>query len=310
MIISAGMRTDIPAYFSEWFCNRIREGYVLVRNPYYLEQVTKYMLTPDVVDCINFCTKNPEPMIKHLDEIAQFHQFWSVTITPYGKDIEPYVPDKEKVIESFQRLSEKVGAQAMSWRYDPIFITEKYSVDFHIQSFEEMARKLSGYVNQCVISFIDLYEKTKKNFPDVRAVSRADRIRLGQAFAEIGEKYGMLISSCCEGTELAPYGVDISGCVTAEVLESAIGEQLAIPKSKKSPREECNCILGSDIGAYNTCGHGCIYCYANYDRETVVQNMKKHNPNSPFLIGDAKNGDIVKEARQESYIDRQLRFEW
>lgn len=310
MIISAGMRTDIPAFFSEWFYNRIKAGYVCVRNPYNPVQVTKYRLSPDVVDCISFCTKNPEPMLKYLDEIAQFHQFWFVTITPYGKDIEPFVPDKEKVIESFQKLSRKVGAQAMSWRYDPIFINEKYSVDFHIQNFEKMAEKLSGYTDQCVISFIDLYEKTKKNFPDVREVSRADRIKLGQTFAEIGKKYGILIRSCCEGIELAPYGVDISGCVTTKVLEAAIGEHLEIPRSKKSPRSECNCVLGSDIGAYNTCGHGCIYCYANYDRETVVQNRKRHDPNSPFLIGDAKDDDIMKEACQESYIDRQLRFEW
>lgn len=310
MIISAGMRTDIPAFFSQWFYNRIKEGYVCVRNPYNPMQVTKYKLSPDVVDCINFCTKNPEPMINRWDEIEKFRQFWFVTITPYGKDIEPHAPDKEKVIESFQKLSTKVGIQAMSWRYDPIFITEKYSVDFHIQSFEKMAKKLAGYTNQCVISFIDLYEKTKKNFPNVREVSRADRISLGRAFAEIGTNYGIVIRSCCEGTELEPCGVDISGCVTAKVLEAAIGERLVIPKSRKSPRAECNCVLGSDIGAYNTCGHGCVYCYANYDRETVMQNMKRHNPESPFLIGCAKEDDIVKEAKQESYIDGQLRFEW
>jgi len=310
MIISAGMRTDIPAFFSEWFYNRIKAGYVYVRNPYNPIQVTKYRLTPDVVDCIHFCTKNPEPMLERLEEIKQFQQYWSVTITPYGKDIEPYVPDKEKVIEAFKKLSRKVGVQAMSWRYDPIFITEKYSVDFHIQSFEQMAKALSGYVNQCVISFIDLYEKTKKNFPDAREVSRADRIRLGQAFAEIGEKYGIVIRSCCEGTELEPYGVDISGCITEEVLEAAIGEHLKVPKSKKAQRPECNCLLGSDIGAYNTCMHGCLYCYANYDRETVIQNRKKHDPRSPFLIGRTMEEDILKEACQESYIDRQLWLEW
>lgn len=306
MIISAGMRTDIPAYFSEWFCNRIREGYVCVRNPYYPEQVTRYRLTPDVVDCINFCTKNPAPMLKCLEEIKDFRQFWSVTITPYGADIEPYVPKKEAVMASFCELSKRVGANAMSWRYDPIFITDKYSVDFHIESFEKMATRLSGSVNHCVISFIDLYVKTKNNFPQAREVSREDRIRLGKAFVEIGKKYGMAIRSCCEGTELAAYGIDVSGCLTQRVVEGAIGERLQVPKSKKSQRKECNCLLGSDIGAYNSCGHGCIYCYANYNRELVLQNMRLHDVSSPFLIGGFKEGDIIREAKQESYIDGQL----
>lgn len=306
MIISAGMRTDIPAFFSDWFYNRIREGFVCVRNPYYPEQVTRYRLTPDVVDCINFCTKNPQPMETHLEELADFRQFWFVTITPYGKEIEPRVPDKNQVIASFQRISEKVGARTMSWRYDPIFISEKYSVDFHIKSFEKMAAQLAGYTNQCVISFIDLYAKTRKNFPQVREVRKFDQIQLGKHFAEIGNRYDIQIRSCCEGTLLAPYGVDTSGCLTPSILERAIGESLDVPKSRKSQRTECNCLLGSDIGAYNTCDHGCIYCYANYNQDLVRQNLLLHDPHSPFLIGHAKEGDILKEAKQESYINTQL----
>jgi len=161
MIINTGSRTDIPAYYSEWFYNRIKEGYVLTRNPYYPEQVSKYRLDPEVVDVICFCTKNPEPMLKRLNELKDFKQLWFVTITPYGKEIEPGVPKKDEVIASFQRLSDLVGVKAISWRYDPIFITERYSLDFHIRRFERMAERLQGYVDNCVISFIDLYEKTK-----------------------------------------------------------------------------------------------------------------------------------------------------
>ena len=306
MIISAGMRTDIPAFFSDWFYNRIREGFVCVRNPYYPEQVTRYLLNPDVVDCIHFCTKNPQPMEARLDEIAQFRQYWSVTITPYGRDIEPQVPDKAKVIASFQRISSKVGARAMSWRYDPIFITDKYNVDFHIQSFEKMAAQLSGYTEQCVISFIDLYTKTRRNFPLAKKVSQADQLMLGKAFAEIGQKYQIKIHSCCEGSTLAPFGIDTSGCLTQSVLEHALGESLVIPKNKKSQRPECNCLLGSDIGAYNTCAHGCLYCYANFNQALVHENLAQHDPLSPFLIGNARPNDILKKAKQESYIDSQL----
>jgi len=216
------------------------------------------------------------------------------------------VPEIDEVIASFKRVSETVGAKAMSWRYDPIFIADKYSVDVHIQKFEYIAAQLAGYTEHCVISFIDLYEKTKRNFPEVRAVGRDDRLRLGAAFAEIGRKHGIRIYSCCEGKELAVFGVDTSGCLTKEVVEAGIGEKLTVPGSVKSKRTECNCLLGSDIGAYNTCPHGCIYCYANYNWELVQQNVRLHDPKSSFLIGGERDDDVVKEAKQESYIDGQM----
>jgi hypothetical protein len=245
-------------------------------------------------------------MLERIHELDAFRQFWFVTITPYGKEMEPYVPDKEQVMDSFIRLSEIVGIASVGWRYDPIFLTEKYDVAFHIDSFEKMAEKLSGYVDQCVISFIDLYEKTKRNFPQARAVGRSDREIIGREFARIGRKYGIQIRSCCEGTELARFGVDVSGCMTKEVVERAIGIGLDVPRGQKAPRDACDCFLGNDIGMYNTCGHGCVYCYANYDRETVVRNMRLHNPKSPFLIGEKQEGDRIHEARQKSYINGQM----
>jgi hypothetical protein len=308
MIINTGMRTDIPAFFSEWFFNRIREGYVLTRNPYYPEQVTRYRLTPDVVDCISFCTKNPKPMLDRLDEISQFRQFWFVTITPYGKEIEPNVPDKNEVMESFKLLSKNIGINSIGWRYDPIFFTEKYNMDFHISSFEKMAKNLSGYVDNCVISFIDLYAKTKRNFPSAKAVTAKEREQIGKEFVKIGKKYGIKIRSCCEGKDLEKFGVDVQGCMTKEVMERAMGINIEVPKKKKSPREDCNCLLGNDIGMYNTCNHCCVYCYANYDTKTVKQNLLNHNPKSPFLIGNSREGDKIKPAKQETYINGQLSF--
>ena len=244
-------------------------------------------------------------MLENLEQLAPFRQFWSVTITPYGTDIEPYVPPADVVMESFCALSEKVGKSCVSWRYDPIFITEKYSVDFHLEAFENMAKKLSGYTEHCVISFLDLYDKTKRNFPEGKSVSREDRLRLGEAFVRIAEKAGMKLHPCGEGDELAQFGADCSGCQSQKVLEKAIGLPLSVPKSAMT-RDGCSCILGSDIGAYNTCGHGCLYCYANYDRETVEYNMKQHDPFSPFLIGDFMDGDIIKSCEQESWIRWQM----
>ncbi len=305
MIINTGSRTDIPAFFSEWFFHRILEGYVLVRNPYFPQKVTKYLLNPDIVDCINFCTKNPAPMLTRIHELDKFGQFWYVTITPYEKEIEPHVPSVERVIGSFRELSEIVGLNRIGWRYDPIFLTEKYSPEYHIASFEKMAAALSGYTDVCVISFLDLYEKTRRNFPAGKEVEQKDRITLGKAFCEIGREYGIKIKSCAEGLELSPYGVDCSGCLTREVLERAIGQKLRPGFGSTSTRRSCSCLLNGDIGVYNTCGHGCVYCYANYDSKTVRKNRELHDPFSPFLIGTRKDGDVVTNARQIRLRDGQ-----
>jgi len=308
MILNTGNRTGIPAFFSDWFYNRIRAGFVLVRNPYYPQQVIRYRLSPEVVDCLAFCTKNPAPMLDRLSEISAFRQFWFVTITPYGRDIEPHVPDRTIVMEAFKRLSDAVDVKSVGWRYDPIFISEKYPLDFHLESFEQMARNLRGYTDHCVISFIDLYRKTRRNFEGVREVSTEDREVIGREFARIAGSQGMLIRTCFEGTDLQKFGVDCSGCMTQAVLERAIDINLKIPKNQHTSREGCDCLLGSDIGAYNTCGHGCRYCYANHDMKIVAHNMANHDPDSPFLIGHAMAGDIIKEARQVSNLDGQLTF--
>ena len=308
MIIQTGMRTDIPAFYSQWFLNRLREGYVLVRNPYDPGSVTRYRLTPEVVDLIAFCTKNPSPMLPHLDALAPYGQYWFVTITPYGRDVEPNVPDKETVMEDFKQLSDAVGADCVGWRYDPILITEKYDLQRHVQDFEHMAATLSGCTRTCVISFIDLYQKVRHNFPEARPVAAAERIALGKAFAEIGQRYGMTIKACAEGTELADYGIDCGGCMTANTLETALRSALRIPKRKNQRDGQCACVLGTDIGAYDTCGHLCRYCYANTDPDQVRRNMQAHDPDSPFLLGGHRPGDRIHDARQESWLDPQFRL--
>lgn len=308
MILHTGLRTDIPAFYTEWFINRLNEGFVMVRNPYNPLQVTKYRIDPDVVDVLSFCTKNPAPFLPHLDLIKHYGQHWFVTVTPYGKDIEPNVPDKEQVMESFRELSGKVGINSVAWRYDPIFLSEEYPLERHIRDFEHMARTLSGYTATCVISFIDLYQKVLRNFPEVKEVKKTDRITLAKEFVRIGKQYGITIKSCAEGTELQLYGVDCSGCMTASVFEQAAGCPLNIPKIKGA-RSACGCLLSCDIGAYNTCGHLCRYCYANYDTETVLNNIKHHNPHSPLLLGELSEEDVIHEAKQESWRDLQLKLQ-
>ena len=308
MIINTGQRTDIPAFYADWFVNRLKAGFVLVRNPYNPRSVTRYRLSPEVVDLIGFCTKNPAPMLPHMDLLRPYGQFWYVTITPYGKEIEPGVPDKREVLESFRRLSDTVGPDRMGWRYDPVFISGEYPAERHIRAFEYMAQTLSGYTRTAVISFVDLYEKTKRNFPEVRPVTAEQRLQLGKAFVEIAGQYGMTVRPCGEGNELAPFGADCSGCMTVAMYEQALGRRLKVPKTAPA-RKECACYLGGDIGAYNTCGHLCRYCYANYDAATVRKNLAAHDPESPLLIGRLEPGDQVHEAKQESWIDPQITME-
>ena len=305
MILNTGSRTDIPAYYSDWFYNRIEAGYVLVRNPYYPSQITKYQLSPAVIDVMVFCTKNPSPMLDRLSLLSAFDTFWFVTITPYGTEIEPHVPPKEQVIASFRQLSATIGSSRISWRYDPVLITDTYSIAHHIEQFHRMAEALSGYTSQCVVSFIDLYEKTKRNFRGIRSVTNSEQEVLIEAFSHIAKENGLQIHLCCEKASLVRENVDADGCMSKAVLEKALGCRLDVPK-KKAARSECSCLLGADIGAYNTCGHGCLYCYANYDMETVAKNRKLHNASSPLLIGELSEQDVVKPAEQKSWKNGQL----
>lgn len=301
MIIQTGMRTDIPAFYSEWFLNRIKEGYVLVRNPYNQSQVSKYLLNPDVVDLIGFCTKNPAPLIPYLGLLKEYGQLWSVTITPYDTDIEPNVPPVENVIESFQKLSIALGKNSLMWRYDPILLNEKYTIDFHLSTFEKIAQELKGFTDTCVISFVDIYKKFQKLFPDAKPVTQEEQIILGKEIIKIAEKYGMKIRTCTEGKILEPYGANCLGCYTIDLYERALGCTLDLPKSLPQQRKECSCIFGTDIGAYNSCLHMCKYCYANGSADMIRINWQNHNPNSPLLIGNLLPGDKIHVADQKSW---------
>lgn len=236
MIIQTGMRTDIPAFYSQWLLNRIEAGFVLVRNPYNPSQVTRYSLSPQVVDLMAFCTKNPAPMLPHLDLLRPYGQYWFVTITPYGKDIEPRVPDKEQVMEDFKRLSQAVGVDSIGWRYDPILLYGPYTPEYHIKTFAQIAEDLAGYTKTCVISFIDIYKKVARNFPGVRAVSTRQRLQIGKAFAEIAAANGMTLRPCAEGNDLAQFGADCSGCMTVATYETALHAHLKVPRRSQNQR--------------------------------------------------------------------------
>ena len=232
MIINTGQRTDIPAFYAEWFANRLKEGVVCVRNPYDHSQVSRYRLDPSVVDVIGFCTKNPAPMFPYMDLLKEYGQYWYVSITPYGRDIEPNVPDKHRLIADFQKLSDLVGIHSVGWRFDPIFISERYTMEYQLRAFEQIAAALDGCTQTVVISFIDLYPKVRRNFPEAREVTEKQRLTLGKEIVEIASAHGMTVRPCAEGDELAVFGADCGGCMRISDYEKAIGRHLNAPKKK------------------------------------------------------------------------------
>jgi len=305
MIINTGQRTDIPAFFAEWFANRLRAGFVCVRNPFNPRQVSRYRLDPSVVDAIGFCTKNPAPMFPYMELLKPYGQYWFFTITPYGRDIEPNVPDKQRLLADFRTLSRLTGVDSIGWRYDPIFLSKRYTMDYHLHAFEQIATALDGYTKTVVISFIDLYKKVRRNFPEVRTVPKELRLALGKEITQIANTYGMTVKTCAEGDELAVYGADCDGCIRIRDYEKAIGKHLTAPK-QRGARAECACYLSCDIGAYNTCRHLCRYCYANEEPAKVLSQSRLHDPESPFLIGNYEDGDIVHDVPQKSWVSDQI----
>ncbi len=306
MIINTGQRTDIPAFYSKWFMNRIKEGYVLVRNPYYPDLITKFILNPQVVDVIGFCTKNPRPMFPYLDELKEFGQFWYVTITGFGKDLEPNVPSIDQAIEDFKYLSRKVGKEAMGWRYTPIIVNDKYTKDYHLKTFERIASELEGYTSLVAFGFLDIYPKLAKNHPELKDTDDATKIEIAKAFKEIAEKHHFDLRLCSKEKWLKDYGIDIEGCMRIQDYEKSVNSKLDIKEKMEARKNYCACYLSNDIGAYNSCLHLCKYCYANSNELTIKKNYQNHDDNSPLLIGHLRPHDKIKEAKQESFINKTI----
>lgn len=301
MILQTGQRTDIPAFYGQWLINRINEGFVDVRNPYNPNLITRYMINHNTVDGIAFCTKNPLPFIQYLPQIAEYRQYWHMTITPYGTDIEPYVPAYERIIEGFKFISHNLNPQSVVWRYDPIIVNHNYSVDFHYESFYKLAKSLSGYTDIVVASYLDIYDKVLRNYPEGNRPSQDVQIKLMKEFVKIANQFGMTLKTCGEGDTFKSIGADTSGCLITDCYERAWNVKLKVPKRTPS-RPECNCYIHVDIGAYDTCSHFCRYCYANTNQQAVRRNRTNHDPQSSLLIGHIGPKDIVKVSSDRKYI--------
>ena len=308
MIISASRRTDIPSYYSEWFVNRLKEKYVLVRNPMNIHQVSKIDLSPDVVDAIVFWTKNPTPMLSYLDQINDYKYYFQFTLSAYGPDVERNLPSKNNIIiPTFQQLSKEIGKEKVIWRYDPIFFNEQYSIEYHCKYFEVLASKLGDYTEKCTVSFMDMYRNTERNVKPLSIVKDTYemQVELLQRFVEIAKEYGLYIDTCAEIVDFHNIGVEHAHCIDRERIERIGGFKLNVDKDTNQ-RAECGCVASIDIGAYNTCKNGCLYCYANYSSNTLEKNFGMHNPKSPLLFGEIDSTDVIKERKVKSLINNQM----
>ncbi len=303
MIISASRRTDIPSFYSDWFINRIREGFVYVRNPMNYHQVSRISLSPDVVDGIVFWTKNPTPMMKKLDALSDYMYYFQFTLNAYGKDVEGNVPLKNDVIvPAFRRLSDKIGPERVIWRYDPILLTEKYTMEYHTEYFEALAKRLSGYTEKCVISFVDYYRNTESQMKPhaMMPLTKEDMLLMAERISDIGRKYKIRIESCAEEIDLESAGISHGACIDKRLFERLLGCPLSSGKDKNQ-RKECGCMESVDIGLYDTCMNGCRYCYANHSEKMLKRNIALYDPNSPLLCGRIEEEDIIKERAIKSF---------
>lgn len=291
MILNVSGRTDIVAFYSKWFMNRYREGFLDVRNPFQPKFVSRIYF--EDVDAILFCTKNPISILKDISKIQKpilFH----ITLTPYQKDIEPNVPPKGQIIEAIKKISSMIGKKYVYVRYDPIFLSEKYDINYHIKSFEHLCTLLDGFVEHIIISFLDDYKNVQKNKPILKnnPFLESDYEAIGKNFSAIAHVHNMTIQTCCEKKNLVEYGFDKKECLSHTLAFQLTGKTNF--KTWKVRGNNCKCVEMVDVGVYNTCSHFCKYCYANYDEKQVEENRKNHIDTSSLLIGKLKDDDVIK----------------
>ena len=289
MILNVSGRTDIVAFYSDWFIKRYQEGFVDVRNPYNPKLVSR--INFDNVDAIMFCTKNPIPI---LDKIRVINKpiIFHVTLTAYKKDIEPNVPNKKLIINAIKKLSTIIGKNNVVVRYDPVFLNDKYTLEYHKKAFTKICNLLDGYINKIIISFIDDYKNVRKNIHqlNIKEFTKEDYKEIGLSFSKSAKEHNMTVQTCYEEENLTEYGFIKGECFSHEQAYQLTGKSFPNWKARN-----CSCVEMVDIGVYNTCPHFCKYCYANFDEKKVKRNIKEHNSNNSLLIGDLALDDIIKE---------------
>ena len=292
MILNISGRTDIVAFYTEWLMNRLKDGFIDVRNPFNPKLVSRIFLND--VDLLFFCTKNPTPILDKLDKINK-NVYFHITLTPYKEDVEPNLPSKKVIIGSIKKLSKIIGKDNLVIRYDPIFISSKYNLKYHIEAFNKICELLDGYVDKILIHFIDDYKNVRRNYDILRYKLPTDKELkiMATFFNKSAERHHIALYTCNEEETYEEYGFVKGECMGKELAYKLTGKEY---KRKWKARKNllCECVEMVDIGVYNSCKHFCKYCYANYDENQVKDNYSNHNPNSSLLIGNLNDDDIIK----------------
>lgn len=306
-VISASRRTDIPAFYSKWFLNRIRAGFCHWINPFNSQQVLEVSLRPEDCLALVFWTRNPRPLLGHLDALQDHRYYFHFTINGYPREIESNSPTLDDAVASFRDLSAAVGSDRVFWRYDPIVLSEGLApVCHHLDRFEYLARQLTGLTRRCYFSFVDRYGKTERNLARVERVTGArfrepsseERLELVGRMREVASEYGIQLYSCC-GDDLLKAGVHKASCIDLGLIQTLCARQSL--KLKKAPtRTDCGCVEAVDIGAYDSCAFGCTYCYATNSRDVALRRMRAHNPGDtalwrPASLDGIDLGSLVKQ---------------
>jgi DNA repair photolyase len=297
VIISASRRTDIPAFYSEWFMQRIKDGFFFRVNPFNSKMVKKFSLSIKDVDVIVFWTKNPKPLIKHLDDLNSkgYNYYFQFTLNDYPKIFEPNVPAIEDRIEIFQELSQKIGPRKVIWRYDPIILSSITPITYHLEKLEYISQKISGSTERIIISFLDFYGKVKNRikklgkdekieFMDlIEDDHRNDLYDLVKSIKSISIKAKLRTFTCAEIIDLDDIGIEHGSCIDIGLIRDLFNIHKLFHKDK-SQRKECLCGESVDMGMYDTCRFQCNYCYANSNPKKIMNNLAKYNVNNPSLV--------------------------
>ena len=313
MIISASRRTDIPAFYGEWLLNRLRMGEVLVRNPMQPKQVSRIMLSPETVDALVFWTKNPEPFLSCLPEIDAlgYPYYFLFTLTPYDATLEPGVPGKSSLLEVFRCLSQLVGPKKVVWRYDPVVLTDRFTAAWHKAAFSRLAEELDGCTNRCIISFLDDYRKVRNRMRTVR-YTLPDKAAMGELagmFADIASKHAIALSTCSQELDLSSQGITHSRCIDRDLVERISTHQLKGVKKDNSQRHACGCVESRDIGSYDTCTHGCLYCYAVSTHIRASAAFKAYDPLSPMLCDKLRGDETITTVVSGKSVGKGFRWQ-
>lgn len=282
MIISASRRTDIPALYTPWLLNRLHAGLVEVQNPYNARQVRQIILNPTLVDCLVLWTKNAAPLLSRLAEVDNlgYSYYVQFTLTPYGQKLEGNVPPTAEVVDTFKRLTEHVGPERVIWRYDPVILTAELTIQYHLMQFEQLCSQLTGYTEVCVFSFFDNYRKVRMLTDAGGTAVEQDQIACG--FSRISGKYNLRLQTCAEQGDFSKYGITPAACIDRQLIERLSGRSLSIQPDRYQ-RPNCGCAASVDIGAYDTCIHGCSYCYATKSYCQSRAYYQQHDPQAHTL---------------------------